>query len=108
MTDVTSTLVLPADPEETTTSPAHLAVADPATPVVVVAASALKYSKAWWADTADRVISTVAQTAISTIAVPALVPDLRVIDWVGVASISAAAGLLSFLKALALSRAKTA
>lgn len=66
-----------------------------------------KYSKAWWADTADRVISTIAQTAVGTLTVGAI-PGLLNIDLVSVLSVSGLAGVLSFLKAVALTKSDPA
>lgn len=63
-----------------------------------------KYSKAWWIDTADRVVSTTAQAAIATVTAGAI-PGLLQIDVVSLASISGLAGALAFLKALAVGRA---
>lgn len=62
-----------------------------------------KYSKAWWADTADRIVSTMAQTAIATITASAI-PGLLQIDVVSLASIVGLSGALSFLKAIAVTK----
>lgn len=63
-----------------------------------------KYSPDWWKDTGDRVISTVAQTALAVLSV-ATVPNLLDVDLFTVAAVSATAGVLAFLKALAVTRA---
>ena len=62
-----------------------------------------KWSKAWWADTADRVVSTIAQAAIATITAGAI-PGLLEIDVVSILSVSGLAGALSLLKAVAITR----
>lgn len=63
---------------------------------------ASKYSLTWWKDTADRVVSTAAQTAIATIGVNVVgVLDL---DWIALGSITAGAAALAFLKALAVTK----
>jgi len=63
-----------------------------------------KYSKAWWKDTADRVVSTTAQTALATITASAI-PGLLDIDPLSLASVALLGGALAFLKALAVTRA---
>ncbi|WP_025159373.1 holin [Leifsonia aquatica] len=65
-----------------------------------------KYSKAWWMDTADRVVSTTAQTAVATITAGAI-PGLLQLDVIAVASVAGLAGGLAFLKALAVTRASS-
>lgn len=65
-----------------------------------------KYSKAWWMDTADRVVSTIAQAAVATITAGAI-PGLLQLDLVALASVSGLAGALAFLKALAVTRASS-
>jgi len=62
-----------------------------------------KYSKAWWKDTADRVVSTTAQTALATITASAI-PGLLDIDPLSLASVALLGGALAFLKALAVTR----
>lgn len=63
-----------------------------------------KYSRAWWIDTADRVISTAAQSAIAVMTVGGIAPSLLTIDFPTVAGIAGGASVLAFLKALAISR----
>lgn len=65
-----------------------------------------KYSKAWWIDTADRVVSTTAQAAIATVTASAI-PGLLQIDIVSVASVSGLAGALALLKAFAVGRSSS-
>jgi len=67
---------------------------------LVALSSTQKYSKAWWKDTADRVVSTTAQTALATITASAI-PGLLDIDPVSLASVALLGGALAFLKALA-------
>lgn len=55
-------------------------------------------SKKWWRAAGIRAIKTVAQTAIATIGTSALVSQ---INWIGVVSASAVAGLLSLLTSVA-------
>lgn len=59
-----------------------------------------KYSKTWWKDTADRVVSTIAQSAIATLSIG--LTGLLDIDPIAVLSIAGLAGLISLLKAIAL------
>lgn len=60
-----------------------------------------KYTRAWWKDVGDRVISTTAQTFLSTFGVGVLFPNLIHVDLPSVGAISLTAGVLSFIKALA-------
>lgn len=62
-----------------------------------------KYSKAFWADLADRSISTAAQSAIGTITASA-VTGLFAVNFETVGSVAALATLLSVLKAFAVNR----
>lgn len=56
-------------------------------------------SKAWWKAAAWRMIRTVAQAALSSIGVSAVV--LSDVNWLVVASTAAMAGVLSLLMSLA-------
>lgn len=64
-----------------------------------------KYSAAWWKDTADRVVSTTAQTALATLTAAAI-PGLLDVDPIALLSVSTLGGALAFLKALAVTRAR--
>lgn len=52
----------------------------------------------WWKAAAIRAIKTVAQTAVSMLTVGQLFTE---VDWVGILSISAVAGIISILTSLA-------
>lgn len=56
------------------------------------------FTKQWFKAAAIRAIKTVAQTAVSMLTVGQLFTD---IDWVGIASISLVAGIISILTSLA-------
>lgn len=56
------------------------------------------FSSRWWKAAAIRAIKTVAQTAVSMLTVGQLFSD---VDWIGVASVSAVAGIISILTSLA-------
>ena len=56
------------------------------------------FTKKWFHAALIRAIKTVAQTAVSMLTVGQLFTD---VDWVGVASISAVAGVISILTSLA-------
>jgi hypothetical protein len=59
---------------------------------------------AFWKATAERALSTVAQTAAALIAynaLPETMPGVVEVDWLGIASASAVAGILAVLKAMA-------
>lgn len=56
------------------------------------------FTKQWWKAAAIRALKTVAQTAVSMMTVGQLVTE---VDWVGIASISAVAGIISILTSLA-------
>lgn len=71
--------------------------------VELVVESTEKYSPAWWKDTADRVVSTTAQTAIATLTASAI-PGLLDIDPLALVSVAGLGGALAFLKALAITR----
>lgn len=62
-----------------------------------------KWSREWWADTGDRVVSTVAQAAIGTLTASQL-PYVTSVDLPSVLWISGLAGVLAFLKAVAIGR----
>jgi len=51
--------------------------------------------KKYWAFAAERAIKTVAQVAVATIGVSAI--GIASVDWVGVLSVSALAGVVSLL-----------
>lgn len=55
-------------------------------------------SKRWWKAAGTRAVKTVAQTAIATIGTGALLSD---VNWIGVVSASAVAGVLSLLTSVA-------
>lgn len=55
-------------------------------------------SKAWWKAAGIRALKTVAQTAVSMITIGQAVID---VNWVGVLSISAVAGVVSMLTSIA-------
>jgi hypothetical protein len=59
------------------------------------------FTKAFWADLAERTIATGAQAAIATLAVESGLTD---VDWGHVGSISGLAALIASLKCLALIR----
>ena len=61
-----------------------------------------KYSKRFFVDLADRVASTVAQAALGVITVNAT--GIIDVDFAGVASVAALAGLVSVLQAFAIRR----
>ena len=52
----------------------------------------------WWEAAATRAIKTVAQTAVSMLTVGQYFTD---VDWLGIASISLVAGIISILTSLA-------
>ena len=56
------------------------------------------FSKKWWIAAGIRAIKTVAQTAIATIGVSAMISD---VNWLAVLSTSALAGVLSLLMSIA-------
>lgn len=56
------------------------------------------FTKQWFKAAAIRAIKTVAQTAVSMLTVGQLFTD---VDWVGIASISLVAGIISILTSLA-------
>lgn len=56
------------------------------------------FSSRWWKAAAIRAIKTVAQTAVSMLTVGQLFSD---VDWIGIASVSAVAGIISILTSLA-------
>lgn len=56
------------------------------------------FTKQWFKAAVIRAIKTVAQTAVSMLTVGQLFTD---IDWVGIASISLVAGIISILTSLA-------
>jgi hypothetical protein len=59
-----------------------------------------KYAnKAFWVDTFDRAVSTVAQAAVATLT--AGVTGILEVDWVGVASVAGLAGAVSVLTSIA-------
>jgi len=58
-------------------------------------------TKAFWKDAGERAVSTAAQSAIAVIGIGAL--GILTVDWEGVGSAAALAGVLSVLKALAAS-----
>lgn len=56
------------------------------------------FTKQWWKAAAIRAVKTVAQTAVSMLTVGQLFTD---VDWLGILSISAVAGIISILTSLA-------
>jgi len=56
------------------------------------------FTKQWWKAAAIRAVKTVAQTAVSMLTVGQLFTD---VDWMGILSISAVAGIISILTSLA-------
>lgn len=56
-------------------------------------------SKAFWVDTFDRAVSTVAQAAVAVLT--ANVTGLLDVDWVQIASVSGLAGAVSILTSVA-------
>lgn len=52
----------------------------------------------WWKAAAIRAVKTIAQTAVSMLTVGQLFTD---VDWLGILSISAVAGIISILTSLA-------
>jgi len=56
------------------------------------------YWKAWWKAAGIRAVKTVAQTAIATIGVSAVMSE---VDWLAVGSASLLAGILSLLTSIA-------
>lgn len=56
------------------------------------------FTKEWWKAAAIRALKTVAQTAVSMMTVGQLFTE---VDWLGIASISAVAGIISILTSLA-------
>ncbi len=76
---------------------------EPAYAVLEVAGG--KYSPEWWKDTADRVISTTAQAAIAFVTVGGVAPNLLQLDLSSGLAVAGTAGVLAFLKALAVTRA---
>lgn len=61
------------------------------------------FTTRFWADAAERAITTAAQSAIAVIGVDALTPIIEV-DWAGVGGIAATAAVLSVLKSLVASQ----
>lgn len=57
-----------------------------------------EYWKAWWKAAGIRAVKTVAQTAIATIGVSAVMSE---VDWLAVGSASLLAGILSLLTSVA-------
>lgn len=55
-------------------------------------------TKQWWKAAAIRAVKTIAQTAVSMLTVGQLFTD---VDWLGILSISAVAGIISILTSLA-------
>ncbi len=55
-------------------------------------------SKEWWKEAGTRAIKTIAQTAIAMIGTSAFMED---VNWIGILSASALAGLLSILTSIA-------
>lgn len=55
-------------------------------------------SKEWWKEAGTRAIKTVAQTAVAMIGTLAFIED---VNWIGILSASALAGLLSILTSIA-------
>lgn len=55
-------------------------------------------SKEWWKEAGTRAIKTVAQTAVAMIGTSAFIED---VNWIGILSASALAGLLSILTSIA-------
>lgn len=55
-------------------------------------------SKSFWADAVERAIRTVAQAALALLTVSGT--DLLTLDWVGLASASALAGIISILMSI--------
>lgn len=60
------------------------------------------FTRAFWAATTERAISTVAQTSVTLIGSELV--GFTDLDWVQIASVSGVAGLLSVLKAIAAGR----
>lgn len=56
------------------------------------------FTKQWWKAAAIRAVKTIAQTAVSMLTVGQLFTD---VDWLGILSISAVAGIISILTSLA-------
>jgi len=57
-----------------------------------------EYWKSWWKAAGIRAIKTVAQTAIATIGVSAVISE---VDWLAVGSAALLAGILSLLTSIA-------
>lgn len=57
-----------------------------------------EYWKAWWKAAGIRAVKTVAQTAIATIGVSAVMSE---VDWLAVGSAALLAGILSLLTSIA-------
>lgn len=66
------------------------------------ASSSGKYTPEWLKDTADRVVSTGAQSAIATLTAGAT--GLLDVDWITIGSVTGLAMLLAALKALAIAQ----
>jgi hypothetical protein len=58
------------------------------------------FTKAFWMDAADRVVSTAAQSALAVVAVDQVVPNAITLDYKTIGGVAAGGALLALLKLL--------